>query len=109
MLKVSGQWVGPAEIEEAVLKSAKVSEAAVVGFEDGDGFIRLALCLVPRDPAVDRGTLEQELTEALTAELSIYKCPRRFVYLEELPKTATGKLQRFKLRAAVTEKLSGTS
>jgi 2-aminobenzoate-CoA ligase len=49
------------------------------------------------------------LTEALTAELSIYKCPRRFVYLEELPKTATGKLQRFKLRAAVTEKLSGTS
>ncbi|MDH3594564.1 MAG: benzoate-CoA ligase family protein [Rhodospirillales bacterium] len=109
MLKISGQWVGPAEIEEAVLGNAKVSEAAVVGFEDGDGFIRLALCLVPRDPAVDRETLERELTDALTAELSIYKCPRRFVYLEELPKTATGKMQRFKLRAVVAEKLLGPS
>jgi len=109
MLKVSGQWVGPAEIEEAVLKNAKVSEAAVVGFEDGGGFVRLALCLVPRDPTVGRQTLEQELTDALTAELSIYKCPRRFVYLEELPKTATGKMQRFKLRALVAENLSGSS
>jgi benzoate-CoA ligase len=108
MLKVSGQWVSPAEIEEVVLKNSKVSQAAVVGSEDTGGFIRLALCLVPSDAAVDRGSLERELTEALTSELSIYKCPRRFVYLEEFPQTATGKTQRFKLRAIVGEKVSGT-
>jgi benzoate-CoA ligase len=109
MLKISGQWVGPAEIEEVVLKNAEVAEAAVVGFEDDAGFVRLALCLVPRDPAIDREALEQALTEAMTAQLSIYKCPRRFVFFDELPKTATGKMQRFKLRAVVAEKLSGSS
>jgi benzoate-CoA ligase len=109
MLKISGQWVGPAEIEEVVLGNPKVSEAAVVGFEDAEGFTRLALCLVPADPAVDREALEGELTEALTARLSVYKCPRRFVYLEAFPQTATGKTQRFKLRAIAAEKLAEAS
>jgi benzoate-CoA ligase len=109
MLKISGQWVGPAEIEEVVLKNPKVSAAAVVGVEDAGGFTRLALCLVPADPALDREGLERELSEALTAGLSVYKCPRRFVYLEDFPQTATGKTQRFKLRAIATEKLSGAS
>jgi benzoate-CoA ligase len=106
MLKISGQWVGPAEIEEVVLGNAEVAEAAVVGFEDASGFVRLALCLVPRETGSDRAALERELTEAMTARLSIYKCPRRFVYFDELPKTATGKLQRFRLRSLVGEKLS---
>ncbi|MFQ5971271.1 MAG: benzoate-CoA ligase family protein [Alphaproteobacteria bacterium] len=105
MLKVSGQWVSPAEIEESALKNPQISEAAVVGVEDTDGFTRLAMCLVPSDTSVDRQTLEKELTEALTSELSIYKCPRRFIYLEDLPKTATGKTQRFKLRAIAAEKI----
>ncbi len=109
MLKISGQWVGPAEIEEVVLGNPKVSEAAVVGFEDAEGFTRLALCLVPADPAVDCEALEGELTEALTARLSVYKCPRRFVYLEAFPQTATGKTQRFKLRAIAAEKLAEAS
>jgi len=109
MLKVSGQWVGPAEIEEIVLANPGVSAAAVIGVEDAEGLTRLALCLVPADPAVDRGVLEGELTEALTARLSVYKCPRRFVYFDEFPQTATGKTQRFKLRAIAAEKLSGSS
>lgn len=109
MLKVSGQWVGPAEIEEIVLTNPKISAAAVVGVEDAEGFTRLALCLVPADPAVDREALESELTEALKARLSVYKCPRRFVYFEEFPQTATGKTQRFKLRAMAAEALSGAS
>ncbi len=98
MLKVSGQWVGPAEIEELVLQNPKVSEAAVIGVETADELTRLALCLTTGDPAVDRTRLEAELTETLTARLSVYKCPRRFVYLDQMPRTATGKLQRFKLR-----------
>lgn len=104
MLKVSGQWVSPAEIEDIVLKHPEVAEAAVVGVEDSGGLIHLALCLAPSDPAVDRENLERELTRALRAELSIYKCPRRFVYLAELPRTATGKTQRFKLRAIAAER-----
>ena len=109
MLRVSGQWVSPAEIEEIVLKDSRVSEAAVVGVEDEGGLVRLALCLVPSDPAVDHERLERDLTEILTSELTIYKCPRRFVYLEALPKTATGKTQRFKLRAIAAERFSGPS
>ncbi len=83
--------------------------AAVVGVDDAEGFTRLALCLVPADLAVDREALEGELIEALTARLSVYKCPRRFVYFEEFPETATGKTQRFKLRAIAAEKLSEAS
>ena len=50
-----------------------------------------------------RNALQAELTEKLTAELSIYKCPRRFVYLDEMPMTATGKVQRFRLREIVQQ------
>ena len=98
MLKLSGQWVSPVEIEHHVLTNPKVSQAAVVGIEDQAGLIRLALCLVPIDPAQDRATLQEELTALLTVKLSIYKCPRRFVFLDDLPKSPTGKTQRFKLR-----------
>ncbi len=109
MLKVSGQWVGPAEIEELVLQNPKVSEAAVIGVETADELTRLALCLTTGDPAVDRTRLEAELTETLTARLSVYKCPRRFVYLDQMPRTATGKLQRFKLRRIVAGHLASGS
>jgi benzoate-CoA ligase len=98
MLKISGQWVSPAEIEALVLENPDVTEAAVVGVADRDGLTRLALYLVPTNPAVDRGALEAAITANLTARLSVYKCPRRFVYLDEMPRTATGKVQRFVLR-----------
>jgi 3-hydroxybenzoate/4-hydroxybenzoate---CoA ligase len=105
MLKISGQWVSPAEIDEYVLKNAKVYEAATVGIENEQGLTRLALCLVPERPDVDRETLQAELTEELMENLSVYKCPRRFVYLDEMPKTATGKIQRFKLRQFAADQL----
>lgn len=105
MLKLSGQWVSPVEIEYHVLCNPKVSQAAVVGIEDQAGLVRLALCLVPIDPAQDRATLQEELTALLTARLSIYKCPRRFVFLEDLPKSPTGKTQRFKLRQIAASRL----
>jgi len=98
MLKISGQWVSPAEIDEYVLRNPKVVEAATVGIKNEQGLVRLALCLVPERPDVDREALQAEITECLTDNLSVYKCPRRFVYLDEMPKTATGKIQRFKLR-----------
>ncbi len=103
MMKISGQWVSPTEIEDLVLGQPGVRTAAVVGVRDGDDLERLALCLVTESEQVDRVALEATLSQCLQANLAIYKCPRRFVYLDDLPCTATGKLQRYKLREIVTE------
>ncbi|NQV56150.1 MAG: benzoate-CoA ligase family protein [Rhodospirillales bacterium] len=98
MLKISGQWVSPVEIEEHVLAYPGVSEAAVVGVPNEDGLIRLALFLVAPDIGDDLETFEKELRNKLVEELSIYKCPRRMYYVDAMPLTATGKLRRFALR-----------
>ncbi|MBL6931487.1 MAG: benzoate-CoA ligase family protein [Rhodospirillales bacterium] len=109
MLKISGQWVSPAEIEEYVLKCPDVSDAAVIGVADSSGLVRLALCLIPARPNVDHEALRKELTDTLTSSLSIYKCPRRFIFLDEMPQTATGKTQRFKLRQIAADHLEPAS
>lgn len=108
MLKISGQWVSPIEIEEQVLKNDKVTEAAVVGVPNEDGLIRLALFLVAPEINGAIEQLEQELTDSLTASLSIYKCPRRMYFIDEMPLTATGKLQRFALRQMAENQQSAT-
>ncbi len=105
MLKISGQWVSPVEIEEYVLKNPAVGDAAVIGVEDTSGLVRLALCLVSTGRNVDHDALQEELMETLSANLSIYKCPRRFIFLDEMPQTATGKTQRFKLRQLAADYL----
>ncbi len=109
MLKISGQWVSPAEIEEHVLANPKVSQAAVIGVEDASGLVRLALCLVTAGGTSGHEALERELTETLTGALSIYKCPRRFIFLDEMPLTATGKVQRFKLRQLAVDYMDANS
>ncbi len=101
MLKISGQWVSPAEIEEHVLKLPQVADAAVVGATNEDGLTRLALFIVPHDSASDRGSLATSIQSALTASLSVYKCPREIRLIDDIPRTATGKVQRFKLRASI--------
>jgi len=101
MLKISGQWVSPVEIEECVLQHDHIEQAGVVGIKNADHLIRLALCLVTTKSCTDFSRLENELTEMMKAKLAIYKCPRRFLYLPDFPKTATGKLQRYKLRECV--------
>lgn len=105
MLKISGQWVSPAEIEAAILDHPRITEAAVIGVEDTNGLVRLALCLVARGRQSDHDALEEELLASLGAKLSIYKCPRRFIFLDEIPRTATGKMQRFKLRQIAADYL----
>ena len=101
MLKISGQWVSPAEIEEEVLLNTRVLEAAVVGIPNEDGLVRLALFLVAPDVTEDKEAFEKELQDALIEKLSIYKCPRQIYYVDAMPLTATGKLQRFALRDSV--------
>ena len=104
MLKISGQWVSPSEIEEQVLHFREVQEAAVVGIPNEEGLIRLALFMVAPEVTGDHKLLETRITERLINHLSIYKCPRQFYYLNSMPQTSTGKLKRFALRESIANK-----
>ncbi len=99
MLKISGQWVSPAEIEEVVLADTPVRDAVVVVTEDGDELTRTTLFVVPPDGGAGLETLEAEIRAALVHKLSPYKCPKWIRFVEAIPRTATGKAQRFKLRS----------
>jgi benzoate-CoA ligase len=98
MLKISGQWVSPAEIEACALSVPGVLDAAVVGFPNEDGLTRIALFAVPRDAEADQAALTEALLQTFKSTLSIYKCPRTIRFVAELPHTATGKTQRYRLR-----------
>ena len=99
MIKVSGMWVSPMEVENALLAHPAVSECAVVGRPDGIGLVRPVAFVVLRS-GVGRpgGGLDSELNDWLHNRLVGFKCPREFHFIQELPKTATGKVQRFLLR-----------
>jgi benzoate-CoA ligase family protein len=96
MLKVGGIWVSPAEVEGALAAHPAVLEAAVVGKEDLDGLVKPRAFVVLRDP--EAAVAEDELKNFVRSRLAPYKAPRSIVFLPELPKTPTGKIQRFKLR-----------
>jgi benzoate-CoA ligase family protein len=104
MLKVSGLYVSPFEVEGALLTHPDVLEAAVVAWPDGDGLIKPKAFVVLKAPdkAADRAAgdaMSRALQEHVKAKLAPYKYPRWIEFRGELPKTATGKIQRFKLRA----------
>lgn len=98
MLKVGGIWCSPFEIESALIEHPAVREAAVIGRADGDGLIKPEAWLVLAEQAVGDAALEQELRQHCKTRLAPYKFPRRFHFVTDLPKTATGKIQRFRLR-----------
>ena len=99
MLKVSGIYVSPIEVESCLIEHEAVLEAAVVGHEDDDQLIKPKAFIVLK-PGV-RGTpaLAESIKQHVKAHLAPYKYPRWMEFVDELPKTATGKIQRFKLRA----------
>ncbi len=96
MLKAGGIWVSPAEVESRLLEHPAVREAAVVGVADADGLDKPVAVVVVAD-----GTDEQELVAWCREGLAHFKAPRKIVFVSDLPKTATGKLQRFKVRTLV--------
>ncbi|HET9622790.1 MAG TPA: benzoate-CoA ligase family protein [Kofleriaceae bacterium] len=102
MLKVGGIWVSPFEVESALAAHPAVLEAAVVGAEDADGLTKPKAFVVLREPAAidDAAALVGELQAFVKTALAPFKYPRWIELVAELPKTATGKIQRFKLRAA---------
>jgi 4-hydroxybenzoate-CoA ligase len=100
MLKVSGVWVSPFEVEEALIAHPAVLEAAVVGKEDRDGLTKPRAFVVLNDPVADRAALSDELKEHVKQRIGVWKYPRWIEFVDGLPKTATGKIQRFRLRDA---------
>lgn len=99
MLKVGGIWVSPFEIESALAAHQAVREVAVVGHADEAGLIKPKAFVVLADPGAASPELGAELKVLAKAQLAPYKYPRWIEFVPELPKTATGKTQRFKLRS----------
>jgi benzoate-CoA ligase len=100
MLKVSGQWVSPVEVEAALIAHPAVLEAAVVGREDADGLVKPEAFVVLQEGQAPTEELAEALKQHVRSMLAPHKYPRWIIFLPELPKTATGKIQRFKLREA---------
>ena len=98
MMKVSGMFVSPAEVEAALIEHDDVLEAAVVGAPDTDGLDKAKAFVVAKPGDRCRCRLARALEEHARARLAPFKCPRWIAFIDELPKTATGKIQRFKLR-----------
>ena len=99
MLKVSGIYVSPAEVEAALITHEAVLEAAVVGAEDENKLIKPKAFVVLKQGNSASDALKAALRQHVKEKLAPYKYPRWIEFLPELPKTATGKIQRFRLRA----------
>lgn len=95
MLKVSGIYVSPFEVEATLMQHPAVLEAAVIGKEDADGLTKTKAYVVLQ---AGRSVTDEELKAFVKERLAPYKYPRFIEFVEELPKTATGKIQRFRLR-----------
>ncbi len=106
MLKVGGIWVSPAEVESALLEHPAVLEVAVVGRQDRDGLTKPMAFVVLQDGHRPSDALSGELRELARTRIAEYKRPRWLEFVPELPKTATGKIQRHKLRA-LAEAIAG--
>ncbi|HEV2187215.1 MAG TPA: benzoate-CoA ligase family protein, partial [Stellaceae bacterium] len=103
MLKVGGIWVSPFEVEEALIAHPAVLESAVVGHADADGLIKPKAFVVLQESAQkeDRANLAAILQNAVKDRIGVWKYPRWIEFADSLPKTATGKIQRYKLRDGV--------
>jgi benzoate-CoA ligase len=99
MLKVSGIYVSPFEVEATLVQHPSVLEAAVIGVNDADGLTKTKAFVVLKTGAQ---VTDAELKTFVKDKLAPYKYPRLIEFVEDLPKTATGKIQRFKLRERET-------
>ena len=101
--KVAGQWVVPGDVEAALMRHPAVLEAGVVGAAEASGLVKPFVFVVPRDAATEPGELRSELMRLAEQTLPSHQRPRDIRIVGELPRTATGKLQRFKLKEIVEQ------
>ena len=98
LFKVNGRWLSPTEVESALIAHPAVQEAAIICREDEAGLTKPVAYVVLNGGNAPREQLAAELQEWVAQKIGAYKRPRWIEFLSEIPKTATGKLQRFKLR-----------
>jgi len=98
MIKVSGQYVSPIEVENVLIQHPAVLEAAVIGVTDHQGLTKTAAYVVLRTGQQAGEVLQTELQNFVKSRLTPVKYPRAIQFVDDLPKTATGKIQRFRLR-----------
>jgi benzoate-CoA ligase len=105
MLKISGQWVSPSDVEEAIRSAEGVTDSGVVGVPDAAGLTELVACIVAsgQDPSAAIACVEARCVERLPR----YKRPKRVLVVDSLPRTPTGKLQRFRLREMMQDARRG--
>ena len=96
LLKVAGKWLSPTEVEGCLLLHPAVAQAAVVGVADANGLVKPYAYVVPRER---RDRLAEELRAFVCDRLEGYKCPREVIFLESLPTTHLGKVDRGRLRS----------
>ncbi len=108
MFKVSGIWVSPFEVESALITHPAVLEAAVVPEADPEGLLKPKAFVVLRAEASTDG-LHEALKEHVKQKIGPWKYPRWIEIVDSLPKTATGKIQRFKLRDNGSRRWPGLS
>jgi benzoate-CoA ligase len=101
MLKVSGVYVSPFEVEATLIQHPAVLEAAIIGVNDADGLLKPKAYVVLKQGS---SVSDAELKSFVKDRLAPYKYPRFIEFVTELPKTATGKIQRFKLRELAVSK-----
>jgi benzoate-CoA ligase family protein len=104
MMKVKGMWVSPIEIESVLLEHPMVQEAAAIGYEDGNQLVKPAAYIVLKTNFNNTPQTIEHIKQHIASRLATYKCPQTFKVVQELPKTATGKIQRYKLREMASGK-----
>lgn len=98
MIKAGGIWVSPVEVENTLMEHEAVLECGVVGAADAEGLVKPKAFVILREGYDPSDDLTEELTQYVRSRIAKYKYPRSIVFVDELPKTATGKIQRYKLR-----------
>ena len=100
MLKVSGQWVSPFEVESTLVLHPDIQEAAVVGDADENNLVKPRAFVVLKPGRVANASLRSAIQDFVKMRIAPHKYPRWIEFVDALPKTATGKIQRFRLRSS---------
>jgi acyl-coenzyme A synthetase/AMP-(fatty) acid ligase len=98
MLKISGQWASPLEIEGVLLEHPAVRDCGVIGMPNTTGLIKVKAFIILNDGYTASADMEKSLIDFVRSKTAHFKAPRWIQFVKELPRTATGKLQRYKLR-----------
>jgi benzoate-CoA ligase len=99
MMKVGGLWVSPIEIENTLMEHPAVLESGVIGATDADGLLKPKAFVLLKSEFKPSSELKLELQNHVKSKLVPYKYPRWVEFVDDLPKTVTGKIQRFRLRS----------